>query len=77
MLVDSMFLNCGHTYTFAVIGLPKSRKYERDFASRDAANDHMYKLMNKFNLRLEKMYDDKHCKTYVCTNGVRFYVNRF
>ena len=65
-----------HRYTFAVTGLKRCRRYDKTFATRDEANLYMYKVINKLNLRINECYDDKHNKTYLCTNGVRFYINR-
>ena len=36
----------------------------------------MYKIMAKYHLTLQKVFDDNHDKTYVCDNGVRFYIQR-
>ena len=66
----------GHTYTFAVLGLPKSKKYEHTFSTRDEAKALMYKIMGKYNLNMVDVWDDKHCKTYICDQGVRFFINR-
>lgn len=63
-----------HRYSLAATGI--KFRY-RDFASRQAANEYMYKEMNKRGLKVEKIYDDKHCKTYICQNNIRFYVNRY
>ena len=62
-----------HSYTLNATGI---KMKERVFSNRYDANKAMYNFMGKHNLCLEKVYDDKHCKTYVCNNGVRFYVCR-
>ena len=62
-----------HTYSLSVSGLKVKTKR---FASRQAANKAMYKLIGKYDLQLAEVYDDKHYKTYLFTNGVRFYINR-
>lgn len=64
----------GHRYSLAATGLKIKKNLE--FASRHQANEYMYKLVGKHGLKLEKMYDDKHFKTYIYNNGIRFYVNR-
>jgi hypothetical protein len=48
-----MFEYFTNNYSFAVIGL--SKKYNRTFSSREAANDYMYKLCNKYNLNIEEV----------------------
>jgi hypothetical protein len=63
----------GHSYSFVATGLKTN---ERVFASRQAANDHMYELCDKLGLHICDVYDDKHDKTYICDNGVRFYIQR-
>ena len=62
-------------YTVAVIGLD-SRRYNRVFSTREAANEYMYKVCSKHNLTVEEVWDDKHDKTYHCNNGVTFYIQR-
>lgn len=62
-----------HRYSLAATGLKvKSSEY----SSRDAAEHVMHLLMKKYNLHIENIYDDKHYKTYLCNDGVRFYINR-
>lgn len=68
-----LFNSQNHYYTFAATGI---KVREKTFASRWQANDHMYKLMEKFGLKIEKVWDDKHYKTYLCNDGVRFYIHR-
>lgn len=60
-------------YTFACTGL---KVKERDFATRQAANKYMYDVCAKHGIRIVKIYDDKHNKTYICDNDVRFYIQR-
>lgn len=62
-----------HQYSLAATGIKfKSRIYN----SREIAKDDMYKFMNKHGLHIINEYDDKHYKTYICNDGVRFYINR-
>lgn len=62
-----------HTYCLAATGL---KMRDRKFFSRESAKEEMYAVMSKKGLQLLEVYDDKHYKTYVCTNGVRFHINR-
>ena len=62
-----------HTYTLAVEGLKVKDGY---FASRQAANNEMYKIIGKYGLQLREVWDDKHFKTYIFENGVRIHINR-
>ena len=68
-----MFLDFSN-YSLAVIGL--DRKYNKGFATRTAANEYMYKLCGKFDLKINEVWNDKHSKTYHCSNGVTFYIQR-
>lgn len=61
-------------YTLAVIGLNK--KYNKSFASRDAANSYMYDLCSRYGLKINEVWNDHHDKTYHCTNGVTFYIQK-
>lgn len=73
-MFDYNFFNGSkHTYTLAVEGL---KVHGMAFSSRQAANDEMYKIVGKYGLQLSKVYDDKHFKTYIFTNGVRIHINR-
>lgn len=49
---------------------------DQSYASRYAASSAMYSLMQKYSLATLKVYDDKHDKTYICTNGCEFHINR-
>lgn len=62
-----------HTYTVATIGAKVKAK---SFSSRQAANNYMYDQIGRLGLQIEEVYDDKHFKTYICSNGVRFFVGR-
>ena len=63
-----------HQYTLASTGL--GRNVDKVYFSRDAATQKMYKLCKKHNLQIQEVYDDNHDKTYICNNGVRFYIQR-
>ena len=63
-----------HSYSCAVIGL--SKRHNRVFPTREAANTYMYKLCKKYGLVIDEVWDDKHDKTYHCTHGVTFYIQR-
>ena len=54
------FLN-SHNYSFTAVGLKTPSK---TFVSRYAANEYMYKLMQRHGLKIEEVWDDKHYKTY-------------
>ena len=62
-----------HRYSLAATGI-KFPSYE--LYSREAANQIMYNYVDKHNLHIVQVYDDKHDKTYICDNGIRFYINR-
>lgn len=66
--------NNTHAYSFATVGLKKH--YDKMFSSRQAANEYMYDLCSKFGLHIVKIWDDHHDKTYICDNGVTFYIQR-
>ena len=65
--------NSNHNYSLAVTGLKVKSKV---FSTREDANQMMYKIMAEYHLTLQKVFDDNHDKTYVCDNGVRFYIQR-
>lgn len=67
------FSSTNHFYTLAVEGL-KIR--DKVFGTRQAANNEMYKIIGQYGLQLANVYDDKHFKTYIFTNGVRIHINR-
>lgn len=64
---------CKHTYTLAAEGLSIKDKV---FATRQAANQEMYSIIGKYGLQLSKVWDDKHFKTYIFTDGTRIHINR-
>lgn len=64
----------GHRYTMSFERNGKIKS--KEFLSREAANQEMYRLVGKYDLSIEKVYDDKHYKTYICNNNVKFYITR-
>lgn len=65
--------NGGHRYSLAATGI---RFNDGEFGSRRAAEVAMYKFINKKGLHIEQVWDDHHFKTYLCNDGIRFYINR-
>ena len=63
-----------HLYTLGATGL--ELRGDCYFPSRQAANAKMYSIMKKKGLYVNKVYDDHHFKTYICNDGITFYVNR-
>lgn len=68
-----MNLNIEPSYSFAVTGL---KVKSRTFSSEFQAKQYMYEIISKNNLSINKVYDDGPYKTFVCTNDVRFYIQR-
>ena len=64
----------GHRYVLAATG---TRMSPMEFGSRQCAEQAMYGIIGRKGLRIGKVYDDKHDKTYVCNGGVRFYITRW
>lgn len=74
MLGQQLAVFAPHRYTLAATGIPFTAM---TFCSRNAAEEYMYRYMDKHWLKADEVYDDKHDKTYVCANGVRFYITRW
>ena len=62
-----------HQYSFASTGIKTRSKV---FPTREAANKYMYKLCNKNGLQILETWNDHHDKTYCCSNGIKFYIQR-
>lgn len=62
-----------HRYSIAATGV---KFKDREFGSRRSAEACMYDYLRKNGLQVKEIYDDKHYKTYLCGNGIRFYINR-
>lgn len=73
MYLDLFVSVSKHRYSFAATGL---KVRSREFSTRQAALDHLYKICAKHGLVIKKIYDDKHFKTYICNDGIRFYIHR-
>jgi hypothetical protein len=75
MTVSMLFGNmlAKRYYTFACDGI---KVQEKDFGSRQEANKYMYRVMAKYGLKLVEVYNDKHHKTYVCNNNIKFFIQR-
>ena len=62
-----------HYYTCTCTGMKIS---EKEFPSRQQANEYMYKQCKKHGLRIKEVWRDNHDITYICNDNVRFYVQR-
>jgi len=65
--------NAEHTYSFACTGMKLGSKL---FSSRQAANQYMYSICDKYGLKINEVWDDNHDKTYIADGNVRFYIQR-
>jgi len=74
MFFEELFFIPKHCYEVCVDGLKS--KINKTFCSRQTANEYMYDVCGKYGLHIVEVYDDKHFKTYKCSNGVKFYINR-
>ena len=72
-MFDYLNSSTTHWYTLAATGI---KFKDKEFTSRQVAEEAMYKFIDKNHLKVNKIYDDKHYKTYICENGIRFYINR-
>lgn len=63
-----------HEYSLFSEGL--SKNYSKVFLTRDEANQFMYKLVSKYNLKMKEIWNDKHDKTYCYENNIKFYIQR-
>lgn len=72
-MFNNLFNSEFHKYTLDATGMKIKTEI---FYSRANAEEQMYKIINKKGLKLVEIYNDKHYKTYICSNGVRFYIHR-
>ena len=72
----SMFNISYRCYRYSMCFEHNGRLRTKTFASREAANQEMYRLMGKHKLQLVTVYNDNHYRTYVC-DGAKFYINRY
>ncbi len=61
-------------YTLSSNGLKKEKTYH--YTSRDKAEEKMYSILDKMGTRAVTVLEDNEDKTYICSNGVRFYIQR-
>lgn len=66
--------NFSHRYELNLFQGP--RDLDEVFWSRSAAESRMYEICDKYDLQIVKVYPDKHFKTYICSNGAIFHINR-
>jgi len=67
------YSNSKHLYSVASTGI-KTRS--KTFTTRRLAEEYMYKQMNAHHLYEIEKWNDGHYQTFVCNDGVKFYVNR-
>ena len=49
---------------------------DRQFSSRQAAKNYMYDYIDRKGFQVREKWHDGHYVTYVCDNGVKFFINR-
>lgn len=54
----------------------KKKLLSKYFTTREEATEYMYDVCGKYGLKISKVYDDKHNKTYICSNGYKFFIQR-
>lgn len=64
-----------NNYTFVMTGA-NLKEVDKMFTNRAQANEEMYRLIREHDLKVVKVYNDKHDKTYICSNGAEFHINR-
>ena len=62
-----------HYYTLACTGM---KMHCKEFSSRESAKEYLYNLCEKKGLIIQEKWKDNHDVTYICNNGVRFYIQR-
>ena len=65
--------SCDHRYTVASIGCNMK---DRQFSSRQEAKNYMYDYIDRKGFQVREKWHDGHYVTYVCDNGVKFFINR-
>ena len=63
-----------HIYSLCSYG--GSIKVNETYPTRHEAESAMYKLCNRNGLAIDKVYNDKHDKTYFTNKGTEFHINR-
>ena len=67
-------VNSSHRYELNLFQGPCN--LDETYGSRSAAESRMYEICDKYNLQIVKVYPDKHFKTYICSSGATFHINR-
>jgi len=49
---------------------------EQDFLTRSDAKREMNRALKERGISVVEVYDDKHDKTYCCSDGTKFFINR-
>lgn len=63
-------------HTYSVVVTDSNHRYCRSFSSRENAKLKMYALCRKWGVQVVKVWDDNHDKTYICSDGSQFHINR-
>ena len=63
-----------HVYSLCSIGAPK--EVNEVYSTRESAKRAMYSICEKYGMSINKVYDDKHDKTYFTDRGSEFHINR-
>lgn len=72
-ITDSFTSENSHLYSVAAIGV-KFRS--ATFDSRVAAKAYLGNYLNKKGIAVKEKWRDGHYVTYVCDNGVKFFISR-
>ena len=72
---DINLLYAKHAYVLEGVGV-HDKSFEKTYFNRDSAEKEMYRLMDKYATKAVEVFEDNHDKTYVCDNGMTFYISR-
>lgn len=63
----------GHLYSVDSVGCNIK---SRTFSSRQLAKNYMYDYIDRKGIRIREKWHDGHYVTYVCDNGIKFFISR-
>lgn len=70
---SSFTSDSSHKYTVAAVGC---KFKDATFTSRDAAKAYLGRYLNKKCIQVKEKWRDGHYVTYVCDNGIKFFISR-
>ena len=68
--------NLNRSHRYSLFFTDGNKRIYEEYSSRQEAKQKMYDICSKYGINITRVYDDKHCKTYLSDTRAQFHINR-